>query len=114
MEKKKPNIKDVAKLAKVHPTTVSAYLNKTAPIHPGTAKRIENAIGYLNYDAVKYLIDNGHRDIYYFTEPPCIDVLKDRLEGYRAALTDNDIEVDKSKIVIDERLQIKKPQQDMS
>ncbi len=48
MEKKKPNIKDVAKLAKVHPTTVSAHLNKTAPVHPGTAKRIENAIEDLN------------------------------------------------------------------
>jgi len=49
MKKKKSNIKDVAFKAGVSATTVSAYLNKSAPVNVKTAKRIEEAIKELGY-----------------------------------------------------------------
>ena len=49
MNKKKSNIKDVAKKAGISATTVSAYLNKSAPVNVKTAKRIKEAIEELNY-----------------------------------------------------------------
>jgi len=49
MKEKRTNIKDVAKMAKISATTVSAYLNKTAPVNVNTAKRIEMAINELGY-----------------------------------------------------------------
>ena len=49
MKNKKSNIKDVAKKAGISATTVSAYLNKSAPVNVKTAKRIKEAIEELNY-----------------------------------------------------------------
>jgi len=49
MKKKKSNIKDVAFKAGVSATTVSVYLNKSAPVNVKTAKRIEEAIKELGY-----------------------------------------------------------------
>ena len=49
MKKNKANIKDVAALAGISATTVSAYLNKTAPVNVKTAKRIKEAIEELDY-----------------------------------------------------------------
>jgi LacI family transcriptional regulator len=45
----KATIRSVAKLAGVAPSTVSHYLNRTAPLSPATAKRVEEAIAALNY-----------------------------------------------------------------
>jgi LacI family transcriptional regulator, galactose operon repressor len=42
-------IRSVAKLAGVAPSTVSHYLNHTAPVSPGTAQNVERAIAALNY-----------------------------------------------------------------
>jgi LacI family transcriptional regulator len=42
-------IRSVAKLAGVAPSTVSHYLNQTAPISPNTAQSVERAIAKLNY-----------------------------------------------------------------
>ncbi len=49
MLNKKSNIRDVAKKAGISATTVSAYLNKSAPVNVNTAKRIKIAIEELNY-----------------------------------------------------------------
>jgi LacI family transcriptional regulator len=43
------SIKDVASRAGVSATTVSAYLNKSAPVNKATAKKIEEAIKELRY-----------------------------------------------------------------
>jgi len=45
----KATIRSVAKLAGVAPSTISHYLNRTAPLSPATAKRVEEAIAALNY-----------------------------------------------------------------
>jgi LacI family transcriptional regulator len=45
----KATIRNVAKLAGVAPSTVSHYLNQTAPLSPATAKNVEEAIAALNY-----------------------------------------------------------------
>ena len=45
----KATIRSVAKLAGVAPSTVSHYLNRTAPLSPATAKSVEEAIAALNY-----------------------------------------------------------------
>jgi LacI family transcriptional regulator len=45
----KATIRSVAKLAGVAPSTVSHYLNRTAPLSPTTAKNVEEAIAALNY-----------------------------------------------------------------
>ena len=45
----KATIRSVAKLAGVAPSTVSHYLNRTAPLSPATAKSVEQAIAALNY-----------------------------------------------------------------
>jgi LacI family transcriptional regulator len=45
----KATIRSVAKLAGVAPSTVSHYLNQTAPLSPATAKNVEQAIAALNY-----------------------------------------------------------------
>lgn len=42
-------IRSVAKLAGVAPSTVSHYLNRSAPVSPGTAQNVERAITALNY-----------------------------------------------------------------
>jgi Transcriptional regulators len=47
--KMSPNIKDVANMAGVSATTVSAYLNKSAPVNGETGKKIKNAITKLGY-----------------------------------------------------------------
>jgi len=49
MNRKKANIKDVAKKAGISPSTVSNYINNTIPISKKTSKRIEEAIKELNY-----------------------------------------------------------------
>jgi LacI family transcriptional regulator len=45
----KATIRNVAKLAGVAPSTVSHYLNQTAPLSAATAKSVEQAIAALNY-----------------------------------------------------------------
>ena len=44
-----PNIKDVANKAGVSATTVSAYLNKSAPVNKVTAERIKKVIDEIGY-----------------------------------------------------------------
>jgi LacI family transcriptional regulator len=45
----KATIRSVAKLAGVAPSTISHYLNQTAPLSAATAKNVEQAIAALNY-----------------------------------------------------------------
>jgi DNA-binding LacI/PurR family transcriptional regulator len=47
--KKRPTIRDVAKLAGVSPSTVSHVLNKTRPVLPETEKRVLEAIKAISY-----------------------------------------------------------------
>jgi len=51
-------IRSVAKLAGVAPSTVSHYLNQTAPISPNTAQSVERAIA-----ALKYRVHLGARSL---------------------------------------------------
>jgi len=62
------------------------------------------------YDGIKYLVDNGHKNIYYFTEPITMGTLKDRLNGYREALIDSGIGVNEAKVMINKEFQTKKTQ----
>jgi LacI family transcriptional regulator len=64
---------------------------------------IDNFVSF--YKAINYLIKRGHKDIYYFTEPIIMGTLRDRFEGYKKALIDNDIKFDKNKVFIDKSLQ---------
>lgn len=61
------------------------------------------------FNATTYLIKNGHKDIFYFSEPVLTGILKDRLNGYKTALSENDIKIDDSKIIIDKSLQKDRP-----
>lgn len=45
----KPKMSDVARLAGVGTMTVSRFLNRTAPVSPETARRVEKAIEQLRY-----------------------------------------------------------------
>ena len=49
MSNQSSNIKDVAKKAGISATTVSAYLNKSAPVNKSTAEAIKEAIEELGY-----------------------------------------------------------------
>jgi DNA-binding LacI/PurR family transcriptional regulator len=51
-----------------------------------------------SYAATKHLIELGHRRIAYFTGPTVAPSSQERLEGYRLALREADIEVDDSVI----------------
>ena len=57
------------------------------------------------YNATNYLIKAGHKKIYYLTEPTIMRTLEDRLSGYKKALADNKIKLEKDWLIIDERLQ---------
>jgi len=46
------------------------------------------------YDATRHLIENGHRRIAAIANSPFLSITKERLGGYRAALTDHGISVD--------------------
>jgi LacI family transcriptional regulator len=61
------------------------------------------------YKGITYLINCGHRNIYYLTEPIIMDTLKDRFKGYKKALKDNGIEFNESKILLDKGLQTNIP-----
>jgi DNA-binding LacI/PurR family transcriptional regulator len=50
------------------------------------------------YDATVHLINNGYRRIATVSNPELLSITKERLAGYRAALTDNGIGVDDSLI----------------
>jgi len=59
------------------------------------------------YEAIQYLIDNGHKRIGYISES-LNDTLKRRLEGYKLALSDNDIDYDPEIVFINEKIQADK------
>jgi DNA-binding LacI/PurR family transcriptional regulator len=50
------------------------------------------------YDATVHLINNGYRRIATLSNPELLSITKERLAGYRAALTDNSIEVNEELI----------------
>ena len=62
------------------------------------------------YKGITYLINCGHRNLYYLSEPLVMDTLIDRFEGYKKALKDNGLEYDESKILINKGLQTNIPQ----
>ena len=96
---------------------IKRILRKKVPIVAVDIK-IENglipSVEVDNYKAVKeginYLIGMGHKNIYYFLEPLSLDITKDRLKAYKDCLSDNGINVDSDKIIIDKRLEISKTQ----
>lgn len=50
------------------------------------------------YDATMHLINNGYRRIATVSNPELLSITKERLAGYKAALTDSGIEIDDSLI----------------
>lgn len=52
------------------------------------------------YDAVSHLIRSGHRKIMYLSGPLNIKLSSDRLEGYKKALLDNNIEYGEELVVV--------------
>lgn len=67
-----------------------------------------------NYNAIKngiqYLINAGHKNIYYLSEPLILGISKDRLDAYKDCLRDNSISLDENKIILDKGLEIQKTQ----
>ena len=59
------------------------------------------------YEAIQYLIDNGHQRIGYMSES-LNDTLKRRLEGYKLALDDNGIDYNPEIVFINEKIQADK------
>ena len=60
------------------------------------------------YKGVKYLINMGHKNIYYISEPLEIKTIEDRWRGFKDCLIDHKIYYDENKIFIDKRLQLDK------
>ncbi|MHA2030878.1 MAG: LacI family DNA-binding transcriptional regulator [Candidatus Kariarchaeaceae archaeon] len=61
------------------------------------------------YSGVEYLINMGHKNIYFLSEPETLGgIFKDRISGYKDCLKDNGILLDEKKIITDERLEIRK------
>ncbi|HAX98413.1 MAG TPA: hypothetical protein DCY12_05890 [Candidatus Atribacteria bacterium] len=60
------------------------------------------------YDSVQYLIDRGHRNIYFFSEPLLLPMFHDRLNGYLDCLKNNKITTESDKIIIEEGLKVQK------
>ena len=50
------------------------------------------------YKATQFLINSGKKRIAHITTPPILSITIERLEGYKAALKDNQIEIDESLI----------------
>ncbi|MGB4840286.1 MAG: LacI family DNA-binding transcriptional regulator [Saprospiraceae bacterium] len=50
------------------------------------------------YNATTHLIAKGKRRIAHITSPPVLSITKERLAGYKAALIENDIEIDENLI----------------
>ena len=62
------------------------------------------------YTGTEYLINMGHKNIYYISEPLVLNTTKDRWLGFLDCLKNNNIELDESKVIIDEKLNIEKAQ----
>lgn len=60
------------------------------------------------YDGIEYLINFGHENIYYFSEPLNMKIILERFKAYKDCLKDNNIEFDNSKVFTDKRLEIRK------
>ena len=50
------------------------------------------------YDAIQHLIDMGYRKISHMASSARLSITKERLEGYKAALVDNNLPVNESLI----------------
>ncbi len=77
MNRKRPNLEDVAKLAGVSPATVSAVINnrvgKHTRVSKATQKRIVEAVqtlGYIANPAARSLVGQKNRIISIFTYEP--------------------------------------------
>jgi DNA-binding LacI/PurR family transcriptional regulator len=65
----------------------------------------------MTFTGTKHLIDMGHTNIYFISEPPVLgQVFQDRINGYKSCLIGSDFNVDESKIITDHRLEINKTQ----
>lgn len=51
------------------------------------------------YNVVNYLIKKGNRNIAFIGGPHELNVTRNRLEGYKIALEENDIDIDENKII---------------
>ncbi|MDI3548825.1 MAG: LacI family transcriptional regulator [Halanaerobiales bacterium] len=59
-------------------------------------------------DMTKYLIELGHKNIAYISEPTSMKTLRDRLEGYKEAFRETGISINNSLILIESVLQTNK------
>jgi len=60
------------------------------------------------YRATEYLIEKGHKDIFYITEPLVMETLKERLRAFKDAMADNGIPIGEKNIIVDDGLQLEK------
>ena len=60
------------------------------------------------HEGISYLIKNGHKNIYYFSEPQNSLALQNRLKGYIRALADHSISFDRNKILTNQECRTEK------
>jgi LacI family transcriptional regulator len=75
------------------------FLDDEPEEHGGCMISTDNERG--GYLAAKYLIDRGHRRIAYLGEKMSLHPMKMRYEGYRKALTESDIPLNKDLMILD-------------
>ena len=94
---------------------ISSYLTKGIPmvaidikVENGLIPSVEIDNYRTVYDSVQYLINQGHRNIYFFSEPLLLPMLHDRMNGYLDCLKMNKIIIEPDKIIIEEGLKVHK------
>ncbi|MDI9595530.1 MAG: LacI family DNA-binding transcriptional regulator [Atribacterota bacterium] len=94
---------------------IKYYLDKGIPIvaidikvENGLVPSIEIDNYQTVFNGVQYLIDCGHRNIYFFSEPLLLPMFHDRLNGYLDCLTKNNLTIDPEKIIIEEGFKTQK------
>lgn len=94
---------------------ISHYLAKGIPIVAIDIK-VENSLipsveidNYQTvYNCIQFLINCGHRNIYFFSEPLLLPMFHDRLNGYLDCLKRNNLPIEPDKIIIEEGLKVQK------
>ncbi|MGB5446839.1 MAG: LacI family DNA-binding transcriptional regulator [Psychromonas sp.] len=95
---------DILKIVKETPATV--LLNHYIPEIAENCIYLDDELG--GYLATKHLLDNGHTKIGCITGPLYQNVSRDRLQGYRNALTEYGIQYDPN-LVVEGRFDLKNP-----
>ena len=94
---------------------ISYYLAKGIPIvaidikvENGLVPSVEIDNYQTVYSCIQYLIEYGHRNIYFFSEPLLLPMFHDRLNGYLDCLKKNNLPIESDKIIIEEGLKVQK------